>query len=191
MMTNTDQNTVFVLVAMYKYYNFPIRIMHTLLEDIDNINPYTIFFKNCETNIFDFPTKKEYDLFVKKIIDLNPKAVGISVLSPYVPIARRLTKLIHDNSSALVIWGGIHPTISPESCINDADIICIGEGEGAIVELATHLRDGDDYSNVKNLWINNNKLIKKNPMRALIQHIDSIPFPSYGNGSFYFNRLGP
>jgi len=181
------QNTiVVVLVALYRYQNFPVRIMHSLLENIDGIKPYTIFFQNTDTNVFVAPTEIDEDLFIKQIIDLNPTLVGISVLSLYVPIAKRLTKLIRDNSSALVVWGGIHPTISPESCIKEADIICVGEGEGAIEDLVTHLRDGTDYLNVENLWINNDGHIIRNPMRPLIQDLDVLPFPAYGNDSFYF-----
>ena len=83
-MTNitTEQNTVVVLVALYRYLNFPIRIMHSLLENIDGIKPYTIFFQNYDSNIFKPPTDIEEDLFVKLIIDLDPKLIGISVKKP-------------------------------------------------------------------------------------------------------------
>ncbi|MBM3251557.1 MAG: radical SAM protein [Candidatus Omnitrophica bacterium] len=175
-----------LLVALYRNVNIPIRIMHPLLETIDGVKPHSIFFKHFEANLGKAPTDIEEELFIKKIIELNPRLIGISVLSPYVPIARRLTKLIRENSSALVVWGGIHPTISPESCIHEADMICVGEGEGAIVDIATHLRDGKDYSHINNLWINNRGDIIRNPMRPLIQNLDSLPPLSYGNDSFYF-----
>lgn len=132
------------------------------------------------------PTSVEEELFVKQIIALDPKLVGISVLSPYVSVARRLTRLIKDNSPALVVWGGIHPTISPETCIDEADIICVGEGEGAITDLATRLRDGKEYLHIENLWINNGGHVIRNPMRPLIQNLDSLPISSSGNDSFYF-----
>ena len=174
------------LIAIYRYLNFPVRIMHRLLEDIEGIKPHSIFFRNFEANLGKVPTKTEEDLFVKQIAALNPKIVGFSVLSPYVPIARRLTKLIKDNTSSLVIWGGIHPTISPEACINEADMICVGEGENAIVDLAVNLRDGKDCRKIKNLWINNNGRIIRNTLRPLIQDLDALPALSYGNDSFYF-----
>ncbi|GAG17351.1 unnamed protein product, partial [marine sediment metagenome] len=157
-----------------------------LLRNINGIEPHTIFFKNYDTNVFNLPTDREEELFVKIITELNPKFVGFSVLSPYVPIARRLTKLVKDNSSSLVIWGGVHPTIFPEDCINEIDMLCIGEGEGAITDLAKHLLDGKSYQSIKNLWVKNGDHIIKNPMRPLIQDLDSIPFPSYGDSSYYF-----
>jgi anaerobic magnesium-protoporphyrin IX monomethyl ester cyclase len=188
-MIETEHKMVIVLVALYRNVNFPIRIMHSLLENIDGISPYSIFMKDLRDMVnynFEPPTKEEEGLFVKQIIELNPNIIGISVLFPFAPIARRLTKLIRDNSSALVIWGGVYPTISPETCIEETDIICIGEGEGAIAELAINLRDGKEYFNIDNLWINNNGHIIKNNMRPLIQNLDSLPFPSYGKDSFFF-----
>ena len=181
-----SKDTIVVLVALYRYENVTIRSLHSLLEDIDGIKPYTIFYQDYGTNTFNLPTVAEEELFVKQIINLAPSIVGISVLSPYVPIAKRLTKLIRDNSSSLVIWGGTHPTISPESCIKETDIICVGEGEGAISDLVRHIRDGKDYMDIKNLWINNGTEIIKNQMRSLLQDLDSLPFPSYGNNSFFF-----
>ncbi len=177
---------VMVLVALYRYRNFPIRIMHPVLKGIDGIEVHTIFFKDCETNDFVDPTNRELELFAQLITKLNPQLVGFSVLSPYVPIARRLTKLVKEHSSALVIWGGIHPTIAPDSCMEEADLVCVGEGEGAFTELATHLRDGTSYEEVQNLWVRKGDQIIKNPMRPLIQDLDSLPFASYGDPSFHF-----
>jgi radical SAM superfamily enzyme YgiQ (UPF0313 family) len=162
MSLKTESITV-VLIALYRYQNFPIRIMHSLLEKIDGIKPHTVFFQNFYTNALKLPTAKEEDLFKKKIIELNPKVVGFSVYSPFALIAKRLTKIIKDNTSALV-----------------------GEGEGALVDLVTSIRDKTEYQNIENLWINNNGHIIKNPMRPLIQDLDSIPFPAYARDSFHF-----
>lgn len=175
-----------VLVALYRYLNFPVRIMHPLLKQIDGVNPYAIFFKDCHTNIFQLPSAIEEYLFIRQIIEINPQIVGFSVLSPFVPIARRLTKLVKENTSALVIWGGVHATISPEACITEADIVCIGEGEGAIADLVKSLMNHNEYNQIKNLWVKSNGTITKNSMRPLVQNLDSLPFPSYGSDSFFF-----
>jgi anaerobic magnesium-protoporphyrin IX monomethyl ester cyclase len=175
-----------VLLALYRYQNFPVRILHALLENIEGVRPFTIFFKDFYTNAVKHPTLKEEQLLKEIIAELAPKLVGLSVYSPYLYVAKRVTNIIRSNSSASVIWGGIHPTLSPETCIKEADMVCIGEGEGAFTELVTALRDETDYRHIKNLWINTNGAVTRNPMRPLIQDVDRIPFPAYGRDSFYF-----
>ena len=91
-----------------------------------------------------------------------------------------------NNPSITIIWGGVHPTIFPDDCIKDADIICIGEGEGALTDLVTYMRDDQPYYQINNLWIRDTDQIIKNPLRPLIQNLDSLPFPLYGDNSYYF-----
>ena len=90
--SSSTQPITVVLIALYKYQNFSIRTMHALLENIEGVNPYTIFFKNHYTNDLRYPTAKEEELFAEKISELNPQIVGLSVLSPYVSIAKRLSQ---------------------------------------------------------------------------------------------------
>ena len=176
-----------VFVALYRYQNFPVRILHPLLENIDGIKPYTIFLKNCDTNTFGYPSKKEETLFLDLIKELNPAIVSFTILSPYVKIARKLTKLIKaQNPDIKIIWGGIHPTIYPESCIDDTDVICIGEGEGALTDLVTAIRDGKSFELINNLWVKKDNEIVKNPLRPLIQNLDLLPHPLYGSDDYYF-----
>jgi len=176
-----------ILVALYRYQNFPIRIMHALLEPIENVEVYSIFLKNGVTNMCDTPSSREIELFADIVRKIEPHIVGFSVISPFAFVAKQLSEIVKKHiPSSLVIWGGIHPTISPESCIDYADILCIGEGEEAIVELAQSVRDGIPHESIKNLWIKDNGLIIKNPMRPLVQDLDSLPLPSYGNRSYFF-----
>ena len=186
MMNCSTEPLTVVLVALYRYQNFPIRILHSLLEQIDGVEPHTIFFKNHLTNAIKISTPKEETLFRDKIVELQPKLVGFSIYSPYIPVAKRLTKIVKENTSAPVMWGGIHPTLSPESCLKKCDIVCIGEGEGALHDLVQSLRDGKEYESINNLWVKQNGRIIQNPMRPLIQDLDSVPFPAYARDSFYF-----
>ena len=179
-------NTQVVLVGLYRYLNLPLRILHPLIDKIEGANAHTIFYKNYDTNIFSLPSPREEEMFVDTIKQLNPKIVGISVLSPYIEIAKRLTHLIKKNSSALVVWGGVGPTISPDVHIKETDAICVGEGERAFTELTEALRDGKDYKKIKNLWINDGTKVLKNPMGPLVQDLDSLPFSEYGGENMYF-----
>ena len=183
---STTEPITVVLIALYKYQNFPVRTMHALLENVEGVDPHTIFFKNHYTNDIRYPTATEEELFAEKIRELNPHLVGLSVLSPYMSIARRLTRIVRKNASATIIWGGIHPTISPETSIAEADMICQGEGEGALLDLIDAVKEGKDYHHFENFWSSNNGNIIKNSMRPLNQDLDAIPFPAYARDAFSF-----
>jgi anaerobic magnesium-protoporphyrin IX monomethyl ester cyclase len=54
---------------------------------------------------------------------------------------------------------------------------CLGEGEEALVELATKMENGQDFYDVPGIWFKENGKIIKNAMRPLIQNLDTIPLP--------------
>ena len=119
-----------LLCAVYSYKNFPVRIFHGMFKDKENVSVDTIFFKNTKTNVYNVPSDKEYNLFKKLVEDINPDVVGFSVLSPYVPVVHKLSSIVKEcDSNCVVLVGGIHPTISPDDCLDFADYVCSGEGE--------------------------------------------------------------
>ena len=64
-----------------------------------------------------------------------------------------------------VIAGGVFPTFAPHLVINHplVDIVCIGEGENALIELCLKINEGRSYDSVTNLWVKNvDGSIKKN-----------------------------
>ncbi len=175
-----------LLIALYRYQNYPIRIMHSLLEKMDGIKPHVVFFKNCYTNAIEPPTAREESLLRQVIREVDPKLVGLSVYSPHLAAAQRVTALVRECSGARVVWGGIHPTIFPEQSVREADAICVGEGEGAMAELAAALRDGRDFSRIQNLWVAKGAQVHRNPMRPLVRDLDALPFPGHARDRFAF-----
>jgi|TARA_B110000438_G_scaffold303672_1_gene366407 anaerobic magnesium-protoporphyrin IX monomethyl ester cyclase len=178
-----------VIIGLYTYFNVPVRILHPVADRIEGVKAHTLFYKNYDSNLFSLPTEKEENFLIDTIKELKPSVVAISLLSPYVLIAKRITDLVKKHTGAVVIWGGVGPTITPEEHIKLTDVICIGEGERAFEELIIAVRDGKDYSNIKNLWINTGSKIIKNPQGPLIQELDLLPFAEYGNENMYFIEL--
>ena len=79
--------------------------------------------------------------------------IGISLMTNFFDNAVQLTGKLKETLSVPVLWGGIHPTIRPAECLDYADIVCMGEGEKALVELARRIKDGQDYHNVQGIWL--------------------------------------
>ena len=113
------------------------------------------------------------------IVDLcrDSDMIGISLLTNYFIPAIKLTEGLKAKLDTPIVWGGPHPTASPEECLKYTDIVCIGESEEALVDLANSISEGKSYENIPNIWSKNgDKIIRNNP-RPLIQDLDSLPFP--------------
>ena len=65
-----------------------------------------------------------------------------------------------------VIVGGVFPTFAPDLVIESdlVDMVCVGEGENAMVDLAYRIGKGMNYNSVTNLWVKtrDGRLIKNN-----------------------------
>jgi radical SAM superfamily enzyme YgiQ (UPF0313 family) len=90
-----------------------------------------------------------------------------------------LLKSIQD-CDILTIVGGVYVNFAAEEIINNdcIDIICIGEGEDALVELCKRLRENEDYSDIKNLWVKKNEKIIKNKLRELAD-VNKLPYVDF------------
>ena len=115
----------------------------------------------------------------KKISEFQPDLVGFTLVEDTWDLAKSLLNVVKDFNIP-IIAGGVLVTAAPEEIIShpDIDMICLGEGEEALVELCQRIKGGEDYSNVKNIWIKKNNKIVKNPLRRL-QDLDVLPYIDY------------
>jgi len=128
---------------------------------------------------FTFLKTDNDEQYIKRIKKFDPDLICFSVLTNLYSFVREKAALIKRHFSVPILAGGIHPTIAPEYVLKnpDIDMICIGEGDEAIVELADTMERGLDYYPVRNLWFKKEGDIIKNPLRPLIQDLDALPFP--------------
>lgn len=95
----------------------------------------------------------------------------------YLDLNRRL-KATYRKPGLLSVFGGPHSTFFPEMVEDDGvDVVCRGEGEEAIVDLADAVDSGGDITNIPNLWIKSDGSIYKNEVRPLIEDLDTLPYP--------------
>lgn len=135
------------------------------------------------TKLSDFGiTPKETDMiedFKKLVEEYRPQLIGVSCVETTYEIALSLLKSV-ENKEIVKLLGGIHVTFSPDEIIKEdcIDIICIGEGEKAIVELADTIMNKEDYSKIYNLWVKKDGEVIKNEPRPLI-NLNELPFQDW------------
>src|SRR3989344_5615531 len=97
----------------------------------------------------------------------NADLIGINCYVSTMPRAIQITNYLKPRVSIPIIWGGIHPTLFPEDCIKHVDLVCVGDGEGAVIELADALSKKKPITEIKNLWIRDIKTgnVIKNSVR--------------------------
>jgi len=84
----------------------------------------------------------------------NPQLFCLTSVSSQYHLIVKIAKAIKRIDSLLtIILGGHHASLSPSTAILEEsfDAICVGEGERAVVEYATQIKDKKIPSNIKNL----------------------------------------
>jgi len=110
---------------------------------------------------------------------LKPDIIGFSVVTPRYQWYLKMARLIKNELQAPTIFGGHHPTAVPEVVIeNDCvDMVCVGEGEYAMLELINSMEKGEKRFDIQNIFFKLDGKVVKNDIRPLIQDLDNLPFP--------------
>ena len=120
--------------------------------------------------------------------------IGVSSYASTAERAKRIILFLKKRLNVPIVYGGVHATISPELCIQQADIVCVGEGEKAVIELADAIEKNKSINKIKNLWIKQQEKGKgeiiKNPVREVIDNIDTLPFPDFDIQNHYILEKG-
>ena len=98
-------------------------------------------------------------------------------------------KYYKDKFNTPVICGGVFATFAPEIVANEEliDIVCVGEGENALVDLCKKIENKEDYTNVTNCWVKKDGfIVKKN---SISKPVDINKNPIIDVTQFEDNRL--
>ncbi len=110
-----------------------------------------------------------------KQIDL----VGVSLVTDDYYSAVAVTNAIQEELCLPVIWGGAHVNVMPDECLRYADMICLGEGEEALLELVRNYAADKTDLTIKNIWFKTKEGIVRNELRELEENLDRYPFPDF------------
>lgn len=136
---------------------------------------------------------------IQRVRNLSPSIVGIYSMFSMNAAALRLAKLLRNNCDLLVA-GGPLPTLYPEDYLKTFDVVCIGEGEETMLEIAQALLANGELTQVRGICMERNtnsevpsESIQRTSPRSPIRDLDLIPFPArdlFDNESYKQYFLG-
>jgi radical SAM superfamily enzyme YgiQ (UPF0313 family) len=115
------------------------------------------------------------------VTSFKPDIIGLSILEIMYDTSVNLCKVVKKEFQDIPLMaGGVFPTLSPEVVTREPvfDIVCIGEGESAVGELADRISQGLFYDTIEGLWVKKDNRVIKNPPSKL-HDINTIPFPDF------------
>jgi len=129
-----------------------------------------------------FEWKNYMAYFERRLRESKPDIIGFSVSSFSFPLGLKLARLTRKIFPHLhIVFGGVHPTISPEEVIRYSfvDSVCIGEGERSFLEFLNKL-ETDKEPDVEGFWFKDTKgNIVRNKLRPFDPDLDALPFPNW------------
>lgn len=158
--------------------------LHALVKQSGS-NVTTIHFREYRPRSTE-PTEDELNTLTELVVSINPKLIMMSVQSLNYWDAITITRNIKKKTDVPILWGGVHPTVSPKECIRYADMICIGEAEKVIKPLLKCISSNRKYYDIHGLWVKKGKRIYHNPLPSLVKDLDKIPYPDYTNNRKIF-----
>lgn len=126
-------------------------------------------------------TVEEIGPLCRAIATDQPELIGFAATSCQFEQLKEVIPRVRSVSKAMLVCGGIHPTVQPD-CLEDIpalDAIVRGEGEFPLLDLANALQDRRDYSRIPNLWVRHEGAVVRNELRPLIADLDVLPFPDH------------
>jgi len=122
------------------------------------------------------------EMMKRRIEEGNYDIVGVSVMTSMLDEAIYVSQVAHgmrggDGRRPIVLWGGPHPTVLPESSLayTCVDMLALGEAEETVRELVE--QDGDP-TDVAGLWYKRDGEVVPNPPRMPIHDLGSLPYPA-------------
>ncbi len=126
------------------------------------------------------PDKKE---FIEKVKSFKPDTIGFSMRTTAVPFVTEMAGWLKAEMPEIPVGvGGYHAILVPEECIkiDGIDMVIVGEGEYPWLDYMNDLRDGVKRTDIESIFFKTESgEIIKNPVRPLIEDLDTLPFPDF------------
>ena len=102
-----------------------------------------------------------------KVEEFSPDLIAISSTEDMWELGMTLLEGIREyktKNNIPVIAGGVFPTFAPDVAIKNTlvDMVCVGEGENALLDLCYKIGKRQSYDDVTNIWIKKDGSLIKN-----------------------------
>jgi radical SAM superfamily enzyme YgiQ (UPF0313 family) len=135
--------------------------------------PYTL-----EDLVENDPVVDVNEEFSRILHQFQPDLLAVSSMTTNIDDTLEMLRRV--SPKCLVVVGGVHATLSPEEILREdvVDLVCVGEGEGALVDLCDALERNKDSRGIANLWWKQNGNIIKNSLRPF-EDLNRLPVPDW------------
>ena len=137
------------------------------------------------------------DELLKAIDAFKPDLIGLSALTDDYPLGLGLMRQVKRAFPRITtIVGGVHAAVDPDGVMSENcfDMLCVGEGEYVVLDIADRIDQGRGFEKIANMWIKRaDGSIERNPVRPYETNLDIFPIPDwsiYPEVAFYKPFLG-
>ena len=116
---------------------------------------------------------------LQKAQTFKPDVVGFSVLTGYQKRYLQLGQALKRNLSPepVILFGGPHASFFPQVIMEEGvDVVCRGEGDGALLDLLEAVDTKSDFGGIENLVLQEDGVPVPAPLRPLVD-LDNVAFP--------------
>jgi radical SAM superfamily enzyme YgiQ (UPF0313 family) len=120
-----------------------------------------------------------HEALLERARAFRPDIVAMGSPTNIWPFASKMAEKLKHALGVPIVVGGHHAQALPDYILENpnVDMVCIGEGEIALLELANRMGRGEDYTDIPTLWVKRDGVIHRNEMGELENELDNFPFP--------------
>lgn len=141
-----------------------------------------------------FDDQLRQDRFAREVKRFRPDIIGFSVLTPSRTWAADLARRLRAETGAITVCGNVDAILNPDAIVATGafDLVCTGEGEDPLTELAGAIDARADWTRIDGFWtvLPHGEVIR-NPKAGLVDMNELPPIDRAMYDKYRFFRRSP
>jgi len=137
--------------------------------------------QGANVSLLHYMAPVDEQTFKEKLKRTNPDVVAFTVRTSAFKLADRWSKWAKEAVEKPILWGGYHPTLAPEECLDVpyVDAVVRGDGDLVIYSACEALMNGHGLDDVPSLSYRKDGKFTSNPTAPLVWDLDKLPIPDF------------